>query len=133
MIKYLFLLLLGTTSGDLGYPTADEMVGTWKVVQVVIDPASPMATNKEVLDQAKVMMSKMVFSIKANHQFTMSGITGQQMPPGTWQYDPSSHILKVTEKGQGNSRLAVIMVSKNAKGEVFFKMQETPVTLKVKK
>jgi hypothetical protein len=133
-MKILLIVFIFLLSNFQQQPTTNELIGIWKVTDLVIDTSSPLAANKAFVSKISPMLMKTVFTIKADHSFNMKG-EGLFKDPvnGIWEYNAINHWLKVTEKRGSKSRLVEIMVFKNKEGKMCFSLSETPVMLIVQK
>jgi len=130
------LLLIAALLTSINQPDAKEIIGTWRVKEVMVTKSSETSENEKAVAYMKSLMLKTTFIIKANHQFGMlspKNITGLQMPPCVWTYDTNTHILHISEPKDPKSRLAKIMIYKDKSGEMCFSLAETPFILKVYK
>ena len=133
-MKLLLIAYLSLLSSFQQQPTAKELIGIWKVTDLVIDTSSPLAANKAFVAKVRPMLKKTVFAINADHSFSMKG-EGLFKDPikGVWEYDAVNHWLRVTEKRGSQSRLVELMVFRNKEGKMCFSMSETPVMMIVQK
>ncbi|WP_158826467.1 hypothetical protein [Mucilaginibacter lacusdianchii] len=134
MKAFTLLLSLFMATNFFQAPSAKELVGVWKISDVNVDPGTPLVANGAAAARMKLVVMKLVFDIRADHRFFMKGnVTNQQIPEGVWRFDTSSNIIKVKEANGSEGTLANIYVKKDGKGQVYFRLMDTPMTLKVHK
>ncbi|QQL50724.1 hypothetical protein [Mucilaginibacter ginkgonis] len=111
-----------------------DFIGTWTVKDVNIDQTNKMMKNPGMINMFKASMSRMAFTFKPDHRVTVTGGNMQQRnQDAEWTYDPAYKLLQIKGPATTDQYVLYLLVSKDAKGQVFFKMQNAPVTLKMKK
>lgn len=92
------------------------------------------AEEKKMLTQVEKIFLKSSFHFKANGGFSFDAPAEDlAIPQGVWRYDAAKRLITVSETTKPNSILLMELTVEPMTNGYVFKMEETPLLLKVEK
>lgn len=134
-MKFIFCSVLGLIMHVAVFAqTKQDLMGDWKVVDVVLAPNAETA-EKQMLEQLKGVFLKSTFHFKANNVFVLKSPDKElAIANANWNFDERKKEIAVTQaKAKGTPGLLMEMAVKVKDGKYYFLMAETPLVLVVEK
>ncbi len=133
----LLFLILGFLGGKTSAQslTGDEIVGTWKVLEINVLKELPQE-QLAMMAMLKDAFLKAKFTFEENHNFSFDfTFEGMAISEARWTYNEAtnSYTIQASQKKANSQKLLMEIITKKEGDKILFYLSESSISLEMKK